>query len=41
MTFYVLFFIKLDTREVHIAGVTAHPNEAWMKPIARHVTMEA
>lgn len=31
VTFYVLFFIKLDTREVRLAGVTAHPNEAWMK----------
>lgn len=27
VTFYVLFFIKLDTREVHIAGVTSNPNE--------------
>jgi Homeodomain-like domain len=27
VTFYVLFFIKLDTREVRIAGVTAHPKE--------------
>ena len=25
VTFYVLFFIKLDTREVHIAGVTSNP----------------
>ena len=40
VTFYVLFFIKLDTREVHIAGVTAHPNEAWMMQIARNVTMD-
>jgi hypothetical protein len=39
VTFYVLFFIKLDTREVRIAGVTAHPNEAWMKQITRNVTM--
>jgi putative transposase len=41
VTFYVLFFIKLDTREVHIAGGTAHPNEAWMMQMARHATMEA
>jgi transposase InsO family protein len=40
VTFYVLFFIKLDTREVHIAGVTAHPNEAWMMQTARNATME-
>jgi transposase InsO family protein len=40
VTFYVLFFIKLDTREVRIAGVTAHPNEAWMKQVARNITME-
>jgi transposase InsO family protein len=40
VTFYVLFFIKLDTREVHIAGVTANPNEQWMIQVARHLTME-
>ena len=40
VTFYVLFFIKLDTREVHIAGVTTHPNEAWMMQIARNLTMD-
>jgi putative transposase len=40
VTFYVLFFIKLDTREVHIAGITAHPNEAWMMQIARNLTMD-
>src|SRR4029450_1547765 len=39
-TCYVLFFIKLDTRGVHIAGVTAHPNEAWMMQMARNATME-
>jgi transposase InsO family protein len=41
VTFYVLFFIKLDTREVRIAGITAHPNEAWMMQVARNATMEA
>jgi transposase InsO family protein len=40
VTFYVLFFIKLDTREVHIAGITAHPHEAWMMQIARNLTMD-
>jgi len=40
VTFYVLFFIKVDTREVHIAGVTSAPNEQWMQQIARNLTME-
>jgi transposase InsO family protein len=40
VTFYVLFFIKLDTREVHIAGITSTPNEQWMMQMARNLTME-
>ena len=28
VTFYVLFLIKLDTREVHIVGIKSSPNEA-------------
>jgi hypothetical protein len=40
VTLYVLFFVKLDTREVHIAGITAHPNEAWMMQIARNPRMD-
>jgi putative transposase len=40
VTYYVLFFIHLESRQVHIAGVTSHPNEQWMKQIARNVTME-
>jgi putative transposase len=40
VTYYVLFFLRLGTREVHIAGVTPHPNEAWMVQMARNVTME-
>jgi transposase InsO family protein len=39
VTFYVLFFIKLDTREVHIAGITSSPNEQWMMQVARNLTM--
>ena len=40
VTYYVLFFIRLGTREVHVAGVTPHPNQAWMIQIARNITME-
>jgi transposase InsO family protein len=39
-TYYVLFFIRLGTREVHVAGVTPHPDEAWMVQVARNATME-
>ena len=40
VTFYVLFFIHLETRRVEVAGITPHPNERWMKQIARNVTMD-
>ena len=40
MTYYILCFIHLETRQVHIAGVTPHPNETWMKQMARNLTME-
>ena len=39
MTYYVLIFIHLGSRKVHIAGITPHPNEEWMKQMARNVTM--
>jgi hypothetical protein len=39
-TYYVLFFINLESRRVDIAGITIHPDELWMKQIARNVTME-
>jgi transposase len=29
---YVLFFIELDSRRVHLAGVTANPNGLWVHP---------
>jgi putative transposase len=41
VTYYVLLFIRLGTREVHVAGMTPHPNEAWMVQVARNLTMEA
>ena len=40
VTYYVLFFIHLESREIHVAGVTPHPNAQWMMQIARNVTME-
>jgi transposase InsO family protein len=40
VTYYILFFIHLETRQVHIAGVTSHPHEAWMKQMARNLTMD-
>ena len=40
VTYYVLFFIHLESRRVDIAGITVHPNEAWMKQIARNATMD-
>jgi len=40
VTYYVLFFIHLDSRRVEIAGITLHPNERWMKQMARNVTMD-
>ncbi len=41
VTYYVLFFIHLESRKVEVAGYTPHPNELWMKQIARNVTMDA
>ena len=40
VTYYVLFFIHLESRRVVIAGITVHPDEPWMKQMARNVTME-
>jgi putative transposase len=40
VTYYVLFFIHLGSRKIHVAGVTPHPNEAWIVQVARNVTME-
>jgi transposase InsO family protein len=40
VTYYVLFFIHLGSRKIQVAGVTPHPNEAWIVQVARNVTME-
>jgi putative transposase len=38
ITYYVLFFIHLESRKVCLAGMTAHPDEAWMQQMARNLT---
>jgi putative transposase len=40
VTCYVLFFIHLGSRHIHVAGVTPHPNEQWMGQMARNSTMD-
>jgi putative transposase len=36
--YYVLFGIRLETREVQIVGITDQPCEIWMKQMARNLT---
>jgi putative transposase len=35
---YVLFFIELRSRRVHVAGCTPHPSAAWVTQQARQLT---
>jgi putative transposase len=38
--FYVLFFIELASRRVHLAGCTRNPSGAWVTQQARNLLME-
>ena len=41
VTYYVLFFMKLGSRRVEIAGITRHPDEEWMQQVGRTATQES
>jgi putative transposase len=36
VTYYVLYFLHLETRRVALAGITRHPTEEWITQIARN-----
>jgi len=40
VTYYVLFFLHLETRRVTLAGITPHPTEACMAQMARNAVDE-
>ena len=38
VTQYILFFIDIASRSVHVAGITPHPDNSWMTQIVRNIT---
>ncbi|MHC4107962.1 MAG: integrase core domain-containing protein [Planctomycetota bacterium] len=38
VTYYVLVFMDLATRRVHVGGITANPKTVWLVQIAKNVT---
>src|ERR1700682_3605889 len=38
VTYYVLFFLHLESRRVSVAGITRHPDQEWMEQIAPSAT---
>jgi transposase InsO family protein len=35
-TYYVLFFLNLESRRITLGGITRHPTESWMTQMARN-----
>jgi hypothetical protein len=40
VTYYVLFFIEIGSRQVSLGGITRHPDSSWMAQVARNATMQ-
>ena len=40
VTYYVLFFIQIGTRRLHVAGITEYPDSGFMEQVARELTFE-
>jgi putative transposase len=40
VTYYVLFFIELESRRVWIGEIIRHPDACWMQQVVRNATME-
>jgi putative transposase len=41
VTYYVLFFLHMETRRITIAGITQHPDGEWMEQIAQSATQDS
>jgi hypothetical protein len=41
VTYYVLFFLHLESRRVSVARITRHLDQEWMEQVGRSATQEA
>jgi putative transposase len=40
ITYYLLFFLHLETRRISLAGISRHPTEEWMTQMGRNAIDE-